>query len=1263
MDRLRWMDLDGSWVYSTNPRRQPDNLLKYSTLPSRNHDNYRTVADSSRRSEEDRGKYGTIPGRYVNKTPMSGQSPYRLWSASRLQQGTVLQDSTNWGSNLPPIHGGLKVGRMDQNADKKSDARIREQIHYKWDNNIAGTYPAEFERNRQKVSSDSRGELINHYLPSKRRQKGKLIQMDSIYGKWEADYILEQKMKELKYDEWEPLHILPKALQNQLLSQTSKVEYPETEKIKSPVTNSGDTSLEKRSWWSKLVKSSKSGISNPTISETSQDKVAKTIVEHGPSINHKQEIRKENRPQLRKRKVPPPYVPPPSYDYPHHIFPIKKEKDNHIIGFRQKLSNKILPLHDTADYHESREKVPRYSMERSRAANTNSTSSTNVQKVEAGDKQKFDPTLESIIQGRKLPRAHSMWTGPASDEFLDHVYESVEGRRSPLSNNIPNFPKINSKLEFQTDNMIYGTVSLPLQRDISMPYTNSKTLYDINEAPNRKNMHSAINSQLPMAPFDARPPIPQHRVKLPRELGFSYASGNFQNADKKIRGEYININKQDREQGHEGRRPLRVISSKESKTRGPLKLPSNKVEFGRSSHTLPLKKQYLKPYILDEAKHGDSKKQRKTYKDTEFPRWREPGNVNTLPGRSHDQNCWRSHDGLRFGKKYNTSEHSSIHQSDQGRGHAKEHVTEKTQPALSNEGEGLFVIDATCVVVRAEFIFPPITEQVKYVPNKKLKGETLSIQGHSKSLVKKGRAPYSPSNSKPRSSLPLQPIPQTQHYNPHYIGREPSTLKERAVRILGLSIGELDSLSEAQYGPNRSEADNTDQGHADNEQEHEVLFKNGSNRKESKIRNYKEIPCILEDPLSVASVAGTDNVCMYNCPKFNNRSEEITELGSEVHVLIPDIQNACTNENCSESSNIRVQNDQILETPKPQETNLHTVNPVEMSTYPHVVSHHMQLESIINEETTENVETIVTEQNCKPLAEPLDLQIPEKLKLSEGMLVESVEEECIVRQKSTSMVTERNTCEENPMISIITQENLPKENQWKTKKSNTAKYASNFRNYNLCGEPAVQHRQTSGSVCLDSQINETSSSRGTVKVYSRRPNFYAKDLREAVSRIRRHTAPDSDTDEDLETPSSDSIEQASDECVTSCSSDTSDSEVTVILSKEEKDEDTLPITEETSSEGTNGHGENLLTKDLVVAEASPLKLHEGEEVGQSNIFQVPEKVAVYDLNSCIKEILQDLNKTEQEFFSSCEDQSKVSANSGIQDLLTTVINMDSSTTE
>ncbi|KAM4048303.1 dendrin [Anomaloglossus baeobatrachus] len=1255
MDSHRWMDLDGSWLYSTNSRRQPDNPLKYSTLPSRNHDNYRTVADISRTSAEDRGKYGTVPGRYLNKAPMRGQSPYRLWSASRLQQGAVLQDSTNWNSNFSPIHRSSTIGRMDQNGDKKTDARIREQFRYRWDNNIPGTYPGEFERKRQKLPSDPYGELINHTLPSKQRQKGKPIQMDSIYGKWEADYILEKKMKELKYDEWEPLHILPKALQNQLLSQTSKGQYPETEKNKSVLTNSGDTSQDKRSWWSKLVKSAKSGASNPAISETSQEKAAKTFLEQCPSIDHKQEVRKENRLQVRKRKVPPPYVPPPSYDYPHRIFPINKEKLNQ--------TNQILPLHETEDCRKSREKVPRFSVEKTRAAKTYLTLGTNMRQVETEDKQKFDRTLQSIIQDRKLPRAHSTWTGPKSDEFLDHIYESVEGRSSPLLNNKPNLPKTKSDFDIKTDNMIYGTVSFPHQRDISMPHKSNKALYEISEAPNRKNMTTVNYSQFSMPPFDARPPIPLHGVKLPRELGFSYASGNFQNADKKIREEYIHINKQDREQGHEWRRPLKVISSKESKTRGPLKSSTNKVEVGPYSHTLPLKKQYMKPYILEETKHGDSKKQRIPYKDTEFPRWREPGNVKTLPGRSRDHNRWRSSDALKFSKKYHTSEQSSMHQSDRGRSHTKELTMAKSQPALSNDGEGLFVIDATCVVVRAEFIFPPITEQVKFVPNEKSEGETLAIQDHSKSFAKDERAPYSTSHSKPGPSLPLQPIPRksyskAQHYNPRYTEREPSTLKERAVRILGLSIGELDYLSEAQYEhkSTRSKADKADQVHIDNEHEHEVLIKNENNGKECKTWNYKEIPSILEDPLS----AGNDNVHMYNCPLSNNSSEEIKEPRSEINILVADKDNTFTNENYSEFSKMMVQNDQMLETLKPQQTNSPTVNSVRMSTYPCVVSHHVEPDSTINEEMQEEVETIITEHNCGPLSEPLDLKIPEKVEQGEGILVESMTEECIVKQKSISMFTEKNTTEENPKMSVSTEENYPKKNQWKPKNCKPPKNATIFTKCCLYEEPDIQCRQRSGGGCLDSQINKTSSM-GRMTVYSKRPNFYAKDLREAVSRIRRHTAPDSDTDEDLETPSSDSVEQASDECVTSCSSDTSDSEVTVILGKAEKVQDTLPITEDTCSEGMNGHGEAEPTKDLV-AESSPLTLYEAE-VEQSNIFQVPEQEAAYDLNSCIKEILQDLNKTEEEFFSSHEDQSKVSASSGDQDLLTSGIYMESSTKE
>ncbi|XP_040281458.1 dendrin isoform X1 [Bufo bufo] len=1248
MDSHKWMDLDGSWVYSTNPRRQPDNLLKYSTLPGRNQDNYRTAADISRRSADDRGKYGTVPGRYINKAPMRGQSPYRLWSTTRLPQGAVLQDSTNWGSNLPPIHRDSTLGRMDQiqNAGRRNDARVKEQFRYKWDNNMARTYGAEYERKRQKLSVDPYGQMVNHSPSKKRRQKGKLIQMDSIYGKWEADYILEKKMKELKYDEWEPLHNLPKALQNQLISQSNKVGYPETEKTKSILTNSGDTSQEKKSWWSKLVKSAKSGVTNSAVSETSQDKAQKNNVEQSSSLNHNKEVLKENRPQFRKRKVPPPYVPPPPYDYPHLIFPTNKEKVNHTRGYSQKQSTHILPLHDIEDCHESREKVPRYSVENTRAAKTNLSSSTNMlgNTVEVAEKQKTDPALQSIIQGRKLPRAHSTWTGPNSDEFLDHIYESVEGRSSPLTHDTPNFPKIKSDLDLQSDNKIYGTVSFPAQRDTSVPYTrhtNSKAQQDKSEATKRKNMTPANNSRHQMPPFDTRPPIPLHGIKLPRELGFSYASGNFLNADKRNRGGYININKQDNEQGHEQRRPLRVVSGKESKTRPAPK--SNNVEYGWYSHTLPVKKQYMKPYMQEETKHGDSRKERITYQDTEFPRWREPGNVNTLPGRSHDHNRWRGPNGLKFSRKYNISEHSNIHPSDLGKSQAK--GTVKIQAALSNEDEGLFVIDATCVVVRAEYIFPPVMEQVKFVPDEKSNEESLPIRSHSKSLVKKERAHHT-SHSKSSSNLPLQPCSQKKHSkieqcNQLFTERQASTLKERAVRILGLSIGELDYLNESQdqqkpYG-SLTEAVNAEQGRTFNEQESEVLIKNG-NRKGFKIHNYKEMPCILENVDHLPATSETVNDSLHMSV---NSTKEIKELGSEQSVLSPDTQNPSSKESCSEPSDIMVQNDQTLATPKPQESFLPIVKGVGISPYPSVFSHCMELDTTMKEEI----------QDCKTSAEPLDLHVTETLKQVEGMLLESVEEECLVQRKTLSMVTKKNTSKDNAIIEGNSEEDHPAETQLKEKKSKPTKHASNFTNPHLFQEPDIEHKKVTSEVCLASQADHTSS-RSLIKAYSRKPTYYAKDLREAVSRIRRHTAPDSDTDEDLEKSSFDSVEQVSDEYVTSCSSDTSDSEVTVILCEDEKDEDTLPITEDSSSERMNGHREDIFTKEIMVATAPLVTLHEGAFEDQPNKYQAPEQNAVYDLNSCIKEILQDLNKTEQEFFPSNEDQSEASASSNVPDLPT-----------
>ncbi|XP_056418198.1 dendrin isoform X2 [Hyla sarda] len=1189
--------------------------------------------------------------RYLNKAPMRGQSPYRLLSTTRLPKGAVLQDSTNWGSNMPSIHRGSTLGGMDKKTYRQSEPRIREPFHYKWDNDIASIYATEYERKRQRLPGDPCRE-INHSSSSNEKQKGKLIQMDSIYGKWEADYILEKKMKELKYDEWVPLHSLPKALQNQLLAQTSKVEHQEMEKSKSATTNSRDTNQEKRSWWSKLVKSAKSGVSNPAIADPSPDKANKIYLEPSSLINHKQDVLKENQPQLRKRKVPPPYVPPPSYDYPHRFFPVKKEKVHHSGRTTQKPSAQILPLHDNEDCHESREKVPRYSVESTRAAKANVSSSTNIQenRMEEDKKKTSDQDLQSMIQGRKLPRAHSAWTGPNSDEFLDHIYECVEGTSSPLTHKTPNFLKPKSDLDLQTGKMIYGTVSFPLQRDTSMPYTkyaSDKAICDEIEAAKRKNK-IIENSQRLMPPFDVRPPIPLHGVKLPRELGFSYASGDFQNPDKRIQRDYINIIKHDSEQGHEWRRPLRVISSKESKTRGHSKSSTNRVEYGRYSHTLPLKKQYMKPHMQEELKHGDSRKQRVSYHDTEFPRWRETGNINTLPGRSRDHNRWRYPDGLKISKKSSSYERHR----DGGRSQAEE-----IQPVLSDENEGLFVIDATCVVVKAEYIFPPVMEQVKFVPDEKPKGETLAVRDFSESLIRKEKAPHSSSHSKPRSRLAQQPIPQKSHPKAQHCSqmspqRESSTLKERAVRILGLSIGELEYLNDArdQHQPNGSLTTiiKTDQGHKMNKQEPEVLTHNGYNKKESKIRNYKEMPCILEDVDSIPAVLEADNDSGLppKSPMCDNGTKEIKGLGSEQNLLILDVQNT----NSSEPSNISVQNVQILATPNPLECP-ESENCIGINAYPNVVSDGMELVPTMNEHPQEDVETIVTGQNCEPSPDPLDTQLPEKLRQCKGQLFELVEEECHDKHNKISTVTEKNTSEENPTI-------LMNEDHCKP-----TKHIPDITKPQVCVVPDVGGRQRNSDICLD-QTDGTSSSRSMMKAYSRRPNYYAKDLREAVSRIRRHTAPDSDTDEDLERPSSDSVEQVSEECVTSCSSDTSDSEVTVILC-----EDTSPITEDTASEGMSGHSEDVFSEDSMVAETSPTTLQKGEFGDQSKIFPVLELEASYDLNTCIEEILQDLHKTEQEFFSSCEDQSKGPADSGVMDLLTgnkllnTVLDMESSTAE
>ncbi|XP_075055736.1 dendrin [Mixophyes fleayi] len=1276
MDSRRWMDLDGSWVYSTNPRRHPDNPLKYSTLPSGNHNTYRRVTDISRRPADDGGKYGTIPGRFFSREPVRNQSPYRLRSTSRLPQSVILQDSTNWDPFLQPQTRSSTMGRNADTSDVRIrdnfqyDSRIRDRFHSDWDKNISRNNALDHEMKRQKLPRNTHSEIVNSSSSTKHRQRGKLIQMDSFYGGWEPHYTLENKVKVAKHDEWEPLTHPPKALQNQLLSRTIKVELPQSEKAKSPVTKT-ETIQEKKRWWSKLVKQSKTGLANDITLEAPQEKTSKINMEQCSLMNHgihKQEGFKENCPQIRKRKRPPPYVPPPSYDYPHRTFSINKEKLTHTRGSNQSAVNQIILLNDSENWQVSREKMPRYSVERVSASKANLSPVPNVGN-RGEEKQKIDQSYQNIMQARKLPQTYSTWTGSKSDDFIDHIYEIVEGGNIQLST--PTFHKDRPDVGLPAGEMIYGRVSIPLQREPSMPYTlprtSNKGINNENETIRRKNK----SKQMP--PFDARPPIPLHGVKLPRELGFSYTSGKLKSMDKKIGGDRSIKESDNNEPGSDWGRPLRVMSSKESKTTGPSYTSLNKGEYSWHSHTLPLKKDYMKTYMQEERTHVDSRNRIISNQDTDIRKRREPEKISTLPGRGRNQNWWRYEDGLKIGMDSEPSRAvrsvppDTLTNEVGRRSQPKEVAPEISQPSSTKESDGLFVIDATCVVVRAEYIFPPVMEQVTFLHNGTSKGDILSNNVNSTGFVKNERTPHLSSHPQHFSNLTLKSCSQktdstAQHRNELSKERLAPSLRERAIRILGLSMGELDSLNEArdQCKTIRSKtgAVNADQEPGAHEQDFDILnekLNGNNNRKESKIRNCKELPCILE---AISSETEDLSVQMNSQrPRYDDATVDTDELRSEQNILISDIQN----KNIPEPSYFKTDNVQNPATIVSEENDDYVQEPLlnhqsfslvevdsclteesfDLTKSPSRVPDYIKTETSMNELLLEEAEPKLAAQACNTSTKTLEFHVPEKQEQFECMLVEAKEKQCIAKE---------NDKERKLVIPMRTNEQKYSENQWQVKSTKCANDGPSSADLSECVEPdqpcLILSKKRERDFCFNSQTDQISSPRPPVKVYTRRPNYYAKDLREAVSRIRRHTAPDSDTDEDIEKPILDAIkdeESVPDECGTSCSSDTSDSEVTVILCDAGKEVETIYSSEDTDVGGVNGQSrEEVTVWDLMVAESPTVTLQSNEIGEQSNISQRPEQEPVFDLNSCIDEILQELRKTEQEFFPNNEDHCSVS---------------------
>ncbi|XP_068123785.1 dendrin isoform X2 [Hyperolius riggenbachi] len=1247
MDSRRWMDIDGSWVYSSNYRRVPDTPLKYSTLPGRERQAHRPVSDITRRPADVRGKYGTIPGRYDNKGPMRDQSPYRQWPSSRLQHSTVLQDSTNWEPFLPPGSRAASMVRLEHIGD----SRLRDRFQHDWDTTTRKA--SGYERRRHKSPGDA--EMGNHSPSRKHNYKGKLLKVDTLYGEWQPEYTLENKGKVLKSGEWEPLPYPPKALQNQMLSQINKLDLPSLENTKSVIIPSEATSQEKKSWWSKLVKHSKSTTTTVVSSETSQEKASKSQAEQN-YVNYvvpKQQILKENVMQVRKRKGPPPYVPPPSYDYPHRTLSVSKDKLIHIQGPYHKVTTESVVLNKREDFQESREKMPRYSVDHQRTAKIN-LPDTNVRenRGKADKKPKHSNTYHNVMQDRKLPPAFRTWAASNSDDYLDHIYEVVEGRNSPVAPSIPTDQK--SKYD-QTHGMMYGTVANPQPggpfTHHTLPRVSGKAVEDRSEV--LKNKTTANNGQKQMHSFDERPPIPLHGMKLPRELGFSYTSGIFQPIDKMSRGNYSTQESRNHDTEIEQRRSLRVNSSKEPKLRVHSNSAAYKTDYGWQSHTLPLNKDYMKTFKYEDITHRDPIKHKSISKqDLGLPKGREPGKVNTLPGRGRDRYRWKDEDNLKLERKYNISEPSITHSSKMGKKKRTAKDVAEKQPLSSKENDGFFVIDATCVLVRAEYIFPPVMEQVTIIYDRTSKEEILPGKEHSPGASNNEITPsWSPpprnasdstvKNLKERNHSDnyqsnelfterVAPRNHSDNYqsNELFTERVAPSLKERAVRILGISMSDLESINEAQDSCKA----NVSVPKYDNEYHslQENLFANNS-RSEHKLRNCKGLPCIQE----VTELSGDCDVHTNTQKSMDcNITVNTKNFGSKQTLSASHTEE--TEVNMPESSATETLISEML--PKTTELDhgcvqeLHLYNQTsatqKLNTYlPKDIildesqgSDSTTLELSMTEKHQDDFEPMVTEEICRDNI--VELHATKRLE-EDNCMSKAKDNQCPIKDNCMSVHNSKGTHFRNNEQPIPVNRSPEKRSKCEKESTPSACHATSH----VPDHPIIP--QTTKRV--SHLVVQAPSIKPQVRAYTRKPNYFAKDLREAVSRIRRHTAPDSDTDEDTDQRSCTSAHhevQLPVESITAGSSDTSDSEVTVIMCDSENDEDSFSDDTASTENICKQNSEDVPMEDT----PSPLASFQHSDSAEQPLgFQVLPQEPALDLNSCIQEILQDLNKTE-EFF-------------------------------
>ncbi|XP_078541947.1 dendrin [Lissotriton helveticus] len=884
-----------------------------------------------------------------------------------------------------------------------------------------------------------------------------------------------------------------------------------------------------------------------------------------------------------------------------------------------------------------------------------------------------------------------------------------------------------------------------------------------------------------IAPYSPVKPTPRVGPKdeLPYDWGLTYASNQPQFARRRMAFQELSNNRDLAESTQ--RYPVQSVYAREPKIQDQADFEHAGGRMSHYSQTLPRRKpplgmvavgkqflygrrrslEQVEPVLYGGVLLENVEQRRVSRHDPSHPRWMEQVKANTLPRQTAASQSQCEKDFQQF-RTSSDSPRARSHQNE--RRPASEQPPEWTETSESfvkenqtskKESNGMFVIDATCVLIRAEYIFPPKKEQVKYLHQG---GTKISDDKRKPDLTcLSERDQQSPANRDDKHSvrspcqkrilnkqlghqLEMPGLETNNGWSTSFLHSsrmersdpfpvfKPHVVQERASKILGLPVIDLEHTLEVKpvksvnsecstYRPRGSNL-----GALSQAKEGDYSHQNESIRNQNKPQSskYSTSGPANQQGLHAAtpaqesqqeSLLKENSLGKINFSAETEMSEEHGDhhsKGTPLFTAQAAPGNQCTRRRQME----RGEPGSLSVTEEPvAECRLSQKMAGESGNEPCHTKEKGSTGQLVASLVENNIANGMVEEDSNQAQEHPELSFPREAEPKKADVEQSSDlEEEDTWDKSANITVRGITDggERNDQVSIqeqvYLQDALPKETgttevrkerplaQFHVEGTNVKKilvtdevcsgsldevirctlqedrYDTGSVHQKIL--PTSDFSKAVGSVVVDSLPGCSSSGytgrAAPILPSTKRRGFYAKDLHEAVSRIRRHTAPDSDSDDEQEheppigeRTASQKIELLQTECqekdtMVYSSSESNDSDATVIMrdSEEKKDPD-LELEEPSHASSTDAVSRWLVINEQVQEKAlQPSESNDlGSEPNSSAATLAPPpqnhpgtivtteagplftaKKPGPDLSACIEEILQELTQAEIDFF-------------------------------